>query len=386
VHRQSPTVRWRLTLLYTALFLICAAALLAITYDLFANFAYSPPKPDFGPLGKPLGPTSLKVATAMSVERSIGLHRLQLYSGIALAFMAVVSAVLGWVVAGHVLRPLRTITATADRISDTNLHERLGMGGPRDELRLLADTIDRLLARLESAFEAQRRFVANASHELRTPLAMMRTTLDVAVAKPGGVPAQTRELDADLRVDLDHADRLLESFLTLARANNGQLEEHTQVALGPLITAALTARTKQIAANHLTVETHLDAVEVSGSATLLGRMIENVIENAVRHNKPGGSIELTLTPVDGQQARVVTDSSGPILDPDAVAQLAQPFKRLGQDRTGSQNGHGLGLSIVAAVAAAHDGSLDLRAREEGGLRVQITLPAATVRQRSEATR
>ena len=167
------------------------------------------------------------------------------------------------------LAPLRTITATTERISDTNLHERLAMPGPRDELRLLADTIDRLLERLEAAFDAQRRFVANASHELRTPLAMMRTTLDVAIAKPGGVPAQTRELDAELRVDLDHADRLLESFLTLARAQNGRLDEHDQVALEPLITAALAARADQIAAKRLTVETHLAAVEVAGSATLL---------------------------------------------------------------------------------------------------------------------
>jgi signal transduction histidine kinase len=275
-----------------------------------------------------------------------------------------------------VLAPLRTITATAERISETNLHERLAMAGPRDELRRLADTIDRLLERLEGAFDAQRRFVANASHELRTPLAMMRTTLDVAIAKPGGVPAQTRELDAELRVDLDHADLLLESFLTLARAQNGQLDDRNQVALEPLITAALTARAGQIAAKRLTLETHLAAVEVAGSSTLLRRMVENVIENAVRYNRPGGSVELTLTLLNGQQARLIIDSSGPMLDQFTVTELAQPFTRLGQDRTGPQNGHGLGLSIVAAVAAAHDGSLELHARAEGGLRVQITLPAA----------
>ena len=214
---------------------------------------------------------------------------------------------------------------------------------------------------------------------------MMRTTLDVAIAKPGGVPVQTRELDAELRVDLDHADRLLENFLALARAQNGRLGERERVALAPLITSALTARADQIAAKELTVETHLDAVETGGSATLLGRMIENVIENAVRHNQPGGAIELTLAPLNGQQARVIVDTSGPVLDQDAVAQLAQPFKRLSQDRTGSQNGHGLGLSIVAAVAAAHDGRLDLYARAEGGLRVQITVPAA-MPQLAEAAR
>jgi signal transduction histidine kinase len=260
------------------------------------------------------------------------------------------------------------------------------MTGPRDELRVLADTIDRLLERLQAAFDAQRRFVANASHELRTPLAMMRTTLDVAIAKPAGVPDQTRELDAELRVDLDHADRLLESFLTLARAQNGGLDGRNQVALEPLITASLAAGDDEIAAKALTVEKHLAAVEVAGSATLLRRMVENVIENAVRHNQPGGSIELTLTPMGEQRARVTVDSSGPMLDDNAVAQLAQPFKRLRQDRTGSQNGHGLGLSIVAAVAAAHDGSLDLQARAEGGLRVQITLPAATIPQQTGSAR
>ena len=376
VLRLHPTVRWRLTLLYGVLFLVCGAALLAITYTLFANFADSAPKPRFGPGGTPPSAASLKLVTAMALQRSTGLHRLLLYSEVALGIMAVVSGVLGWVVAGRVLAPLRAITAIAERISDTNLHERLAMTGPRDELRLLADTIDRLLERLEAAFEAQRRFVANASHELRTPLAMMRTTLDVAVAKPGGVPAATHELDAELRVDLDHADRLLESFLTLARAQSGRLEEHDRVALEPIIGAALHARAEQIAASGLTIEANLAAVEVPGSATLLERMIENVIENAVRHNHPGGSIALTLALLHGEQALVIVDSGGPVLEQEAVAQLAQPFKRLRQDRTGSQHGHGLGLSIVAAVAAAHNGRLDLQAREQGGLRVQITLPAA----------
>jgi signal transduction histidine kinase len=361
-------------LVYDVLFLICGAALLAITYKLFASFAFSyPPKP-----AAESSPAVARLASALSRQRPVYLHHLLIDSGIGLAIMAVVSGALGWVVAGRVLAPLRTVTAATERISETNLHERLAMPGPRDELRLLADTIDRLLERLEAAFDAQRRFVANASHELRTPLAMMRTTLDVAVAKPGGVPVQTRALDADLRVDLDHADRLLDSFLTLARAQNGQLDEHRQVALEPLIAAAVTARADQIAAKQLSVETHLTAVEVAGSATLLGRMVENVIENAVRHNHHGGSIGITLAPLGGDQARVTIDSSGPMLDQCAVANLAQPFKRLGTERTGSQNGHGLGLSIVAAIAAAHGGRLDLHARPQGGLRVQISLPVATV--------
>jgi hypothetical protein len=351
--------------------------MLAITYWLFANFAISPPKPGLGPSGRQ-SPTSMAVQAALAHQRSIGLHRLKVWSGIALAIMALISGVLGWFLAARVLAPLRTITAATERISDTNLHQRLRMSGPRDELRLLADTIDRLLERLEAAFDAQRRFVANASHELRTPLAMLRTTLDVAIAKPGGVPIQTRELDAELRIDLDGADRLLESFLTLARAQDGPLDDRKQVALTPLITTAIGARARQITAQELTVRTDLAAVQVVGSATLLGRMIENVIENAVRHNQPGGLIQVQLTLANGHQAQIIVDSTGPMLDQHEVAELTQPFKRLSQDRIGSHNGHGLGLSIVAAVAAAHDGSLCLHARPEGGLRVQITLAAATL--------
>jgi signal transduction histidine kinase len=366
------------------MFVISSAALLAAAYWLFANFAYSPPKPGLSPADRP-SPTSLQVAAAMSVQRSIGLHRLQVYCGIALAVMAVVSSVLGWVVAGRALAPLRTITAAADRISDTNLDERLAMSGPRDELRLLADTIDRLLGRLDAAFDAQRRFVANASHELRTPLAMMRTTLDVAIAKPGGVPAATRQLDAELRADLDHADQLLESFLTLARAQDGQLGDRDRVALEPLIASALSDRAEQIAARRLGVETHLDDAWVAGSPTLLRRMVENVIENAVRYTEAGGSVEIALARPHGRRARLVIDTSGPVLDRDAVARLAQPFTRLSADRTGSQDGNGLGLSIVAAVAAAHDGQLDLDARAEGGLRVQITLSDAAIPRPAHAT-
>lgn len=380
-----PTVRWQLTLLYGVLFVICGAALLAITYFLFQKFAFIPPKQIVDPNGRTIARLE-GVPTAIDAQRSIGLHRLQLYSAIALGIMAIVSVVLGWLVAGRVLAPFRTITATTERISETNLNERLAMSGPRDEPRLLADTIDRLLERLDAAFEAQRRFVANASHELRTPLAMMRTTLDVAIAKPGGVPPQTLELDAELRVDLDHADELLESFLALARAQNGRVGEQGQVAFEPLITDALCARAKQIAAKRLAVETHLSPVEVAGNPTLLARMVDNVIENAVRHNQPDGSIQLTLAPLNEQQAQLTIDTGGPLLDPSAVAQLAQPFKRLGQDRIGSPNGHGLGLSIVAAVAAAHDGSLELQARPEGGLRVQITLPGPTTQRLAGATR
>jgi signal transduction histidine kinase len=381
LRRPKTTVRWRLTLLYGALFLGCGAALLAITYALVANAnsnhtllsTFLSHK-----FGEPIPPEAKAASRFIrSQQRIADLHQLEIESGVALAIMAIASTLLGWVVAGRVLRPLRTITTTTRQISETSLHQRLAIAGPRDELKELAETIDGLLERLEAAFEAQRRFVANASHELRTPLAMMRTTLDVAIAKPEGVPDQTRELDADLRLDLDQADRLLESFLVLARAQHHELGDETPVALEPLITAALATRAGEIAASQIAVHTELTPVHVIGSEILLARMVENVLENAVRYNRPHGSIRIALTR-DGEGARLVIDSAGAMLDDAAVAQLAHPFKRLGRERTGSQSGHGLGLSIVAAIAQAHGGELALGAIPHGGLRVQLTLPAATL--------
>jgi hypothetical protein len=380
LRRPKTTVRWRLTLLYGALFLGCGAALLAITYALVVKATSNHPSLSsflyhhFGPV-----PPQAQAASRFirSQQRIADLHQLEIESAVALAITAIASMLLGWIVAGRVLRPLRTITATTHQISETNLNQRLALGGPRDELRELAETIDGLLERLETAFEAQRRFVANASHELRTPLAMMRTTLDVAVAKPGGVPAQTRALDAELRLDLDHAERLLESFLVLARAQHHELGEESLVALEELIAPALSALAGEIAASRIAVHTELAPVRVLGSETLLARMVENVIENAVRYNQPHGSIRIVLAR-DGENARLVIDSAGVILDEEAVAKLAQPFRRLSQERTGSQDGHGVGLSIVAAVADAHGGALELHALPKGGLRVQLTLPAATI--------
>jgi signal transduction histidine kinase len=381
LRRPQTTVRWRLTLLYGTLFLGCGAALLAITYALVAHATSKHPLlATFlsHKFGEPIPPEAKAASRFIRSQQQIAdLHQLEIESGVALAIMAIASTLLGWIVAGRVLRPLRTITTNTRQISETNLHQRLEMDGPRDDLRELADTIDGLLERLEAAFDAQRRFVANASHELRTPLAMMRTTLDVAIAKPDGAPARTRELDADLRLDLDHADRLLDSFLVLARAQHHQLGDQSLVALEELIAAALASRAGEIAASQIAVHTALTPVHILGSETLLVRMVGNVIENAVRYNQPHGSIRISLE-LDGANARLVIDSAGGVLDDAAVAQLAQPFRRLGQERLGSQNGHGLGLSIVAAVAEAHCGALELHALPHGGLRVELTLPAATL--------
>ncbi len=373
----------RLTALYGGLFVVCGAGLLVTTYVLVSDSTSHRPAGRvvsggrFAGLGRGERTIEIgRIVAALRYQNHVDLHQLLVESAIALVVMAALSVALGWVVAGRVLAPLRTITARTRRISERSLHERLALSGPRDELTELADTIDALLERLEAAFDAQRRFVANASHELRTPLAMMRTRLDVAVSKPGGVPAQTQALDHGLRRDLDRAEALLESFLLLARAQHGTFSDRRVVSLDQLVTDALAAHHARIAERELEVRATLAPVAVAGSETLLARMVCNVIDNGVRHNEPHGFITIACASTD-RAARLVVETGGPVLDEQSVTRLGQPFRRLGVERTGSRNGHGLGLSIVAAVADAHGGELELHARPHGGLRVKITLPAVT---------
>jgi signal transduction histidine kinase len=301
-------------------------------------------------------------------------HQLLVQSGIALAVMAVAAILLGWFIAGRVLKPLHTITTAVQQITATNLHQRLALDGPDDELKALGKTFDDLLARLETSFDAQRRFVANASHELRTPLTMMRTALDVATGKPTPPPPEVHALAVKIRHGLDKADQLLESFLTLARA------DHTSVAqivcLDQAAADALAGHSQTISDMELSVERALQAAPVQGSKILLARMVSNIIDNAVRHNEPNGWVRV-VTGTDTTSARLIVETGGRVLDEQQVRDLAQPFRRIGAERTGSDNGVGLGLSIVAAVATAHHGTLHLQARDGGGLRVAVALPAAT---------
>jgi hypothetical protein len=368
----ARSVRLRLTALYAGLFLLSGAALLGLTYLLVLHataggFVVTP-------TGTAATPSGARGVTATS--HGIDLHQLLVQSGIALAIMSVASAGLGWVVAGRVLAPLRTMTTSTRRISEHNLHDRLDVQGPDDELKELADTIDGLLERLEAAFDAQRRFVANASHELRTPMAGMRASLDVAMAKPGSLPPHILTLADRLRQGFDHLDRLLESFLALARAQQAEVADEGTLALGELASAAITRHAAAISDLRLAVDQHeCSEGRVIGSETLLSRMVENVIANAVNHNQPGGWIRIN-SDIHGREASLVVENGGEILAQEDVDALAQPFRRLGADRTGSENGTGLGLSIVAAIAQAHGGTLKLHALSDGGLRVAIDLPVA----------
>jgi signal transduction histidine kinase len=390
---RRRTVRARLTVLYGALFLLTGAGLLVIaglvTVRSSSQVSMSAPGQNPQPGQNAQSAQALAQAQAQIRQLQHQLaaqtgqthqslwHALLIGSVIALVIMVAVSAVLGWFVANRVLRPLRKMTAATRRISADNLHERLAVPGPVDEVKDLADTIDELLERLEGAFAAQRRFVANASHELRTPLATMRASLDVAEAKPEPAPPQTTALAGRLRTELDQVDRLLEGLLVLARAQHGDLPGHTTLSLDAVVAAAVAARTTAAAAKGLTVrsETAPDGTWVQGSQALICRMIDNVMDNAVTHNAPGGWI-MVRTEVTRPMAWLVVETGGDVLDQQQVQQLAQPFRHLGADRTGSGHGAGLGLSIVAAIAGAHGGTLDLYARPEGGLRVSIGLPLA----------
>jgi signal transduction histidine kinase len=356
------TVRMRYTILYGVLFIVSGVGLLALTA------AFSTRKTE------PVPPGAEGPATSPSPD--VWSRRLFWGAATALAVMMLVSLLIGRAVANLVLRPLRRITAATRRISADNLHERLAVGGPADEVKALADTVDDLLERLEQAFDAQRRFVANASHELRTPLATMRAALDVAQAKPEPVPAVLADR---LRTELDRVDGLLEGFLTLTRAQHGALADRVEMPLGDLVTATLrTAPTDRL---QVYASTHAGGTVV-GNQVLLARMVSNVIENAAVHNVPGGWIHVVTTgPV------LVVENSGAVLDPSEVSRLGRPFERLGADRTGTGTGTGpgtglrtgtgtgLGLSIVHAIVTAHGGSLSVTARESGGLRVEVSLPS-----------
>ncbi|MFE5791160.1 ATP-binding protein [Streptomyces sp. NPDC056503] len=383
---RGGTARARFTALYVTLFLLSGAAALALAAVVAsAGSRESEAAPGGG--GRPATAAQAQARVGELERRLAEAHdtrsqQILLGSAIALGVMTVVSVGLGWFVAGRVLRPLRVMTEATRRITADSLHERLAVAGPGDEVKDLADTIDDLLGRLEGSFDAQRLFVANASHELRTPLTTMRASLDVALAKPGPVAETTATLAARIRGGLDQVDRLLEGFLVLARTQHGGFADSERLAPGRLARTALAGRAGDVDAKGLTVRegTIDDAAWVWGSRTLLRRVVDNVIDNAITHNEPGGWITVAVRAEGGEgdegggSVSLVVESGGPLLDPARVAELARPFRRLAADRTGGGRGSGLGLSIVAAVTEAHHGTLDLRARRDGGLRVTITLP------------
>ena len=379
------TVRLRLTLLYGSLFLIAGALLLAVNYALLKRSVPAPSDVPFptrvlvtregmvGPAPVPAEPATIEGTPVEDVIRDYRvrvreetLQRQLTQSVLALGVMGVGSVGLGWLMAGRVLRPLHEITATARRLSEENLHERIRMDGPQDELKELADTFDAMLGRLDAAFESQRRFVADASHELRTPLAIIRTEVDVALRDPDATPAQLRAMGETVRTATERTERLLDSLLTLARSNQGA-EVREAVDLAAEASVA-------VAAAGLSSPARLDLQPalVTGDPVLLGRLVGNLVENAVRH----GSRDISMsTRTDGGWVVLRVENDGAVIPPEVVPGLFEPFRRYGAaERTGSDRGVGLGLAIVRSVAKAHGGSVSAAARAGGGLVVEVRLP------------
>ncbi|MET0132894.1 MAG: HAMP domain-containing sensor histidine kinase [Kibdelosporangium sp.] len=289
---------------------------------------------------------------------------------LAVGGLTLVGLAAGWFVAGRTLRPIHQITATARRVADRNLHERIALTGPRDELRELADTFDEMLSRLDASFEGQRTFVGNASHELKTPLAINRTLLEVAMNRPDA-PPQLRQLgETLLEVNARH-ETLVDGLLTLARSQHA-ITKPVAVNL-----AEVADRVVGLAAHEferLTVTVHLDAGDapVSGDPLLLERLTQNLVQNAIRYNTPGGWVRVRTGRVDGRSELTVSNT-GPVVTPASIPSLFEPFQRV-TNRVGSARGTGLGLSIVRSVVQAHGGEVTAAARDGGGMTVTVALP------------
>ena len=293
-------------------------------------------------------------------------------AAIALAVIAVAAAAIGWLIAGRVLRPLRTITAAARRISASSLHERLAMHGPDDELKELADTLDSLFARLEASFDAQRRFAANASHELRTPLTRERTLLQVTLADPAATTGTWQAVSRDLLASNAEQEHLIEALLTLASSEAGP-GEREPADLAAITSEALAAVRPAIGRLDLRIQTAIQPAALDGDPLLVQQLAANLIDNAVRHNIPGGDIQIT-TKTSHAGAVLSVTNSGQVIPSAEVDRLFQPFQRLGPRPARRDGGHGLGLSIVRAIAIAHGATIAAQPRPGGGLAIDVTFP------------
>src|SRR4051794_35291786 len=354
-----------MTLLYAGVFFVAGALLLSVSYALVRNNLTNPANLR----NLPADNWSYNVTAQHEIAQD-ALARLRAQYAIALAAMTGLSVVLGWGVAGRVLRPLQRITATAQRVSQDNLDERIGLEGPRDELKELADTFDGMLERLSGAFASQRRFVANASHELRTPLTVIRTELEVTLSDPRATTAELRAMGETVRDATLDTERLIQALLTLARSE-GVNARHDPLDLADAAPRALARTAAQAAARGLDMRPTLDPAPVSGARRLLERLVATLVENAVRHNHEGGTVEVRTSRAAGLST-VEVRNDGELIPPDALSSLLEPFQRL--DRGARGDGVGLGLSIVRSVAEAHGGSVELRARPSGGLVVRVALP------------
>jgi signal transduction histidine kinase len=385
--RSRLSARSRLTLLYGSLFAAGGAAVVLMTYLLVANTLDNTARARIPPtiqtvIGKCVvaakthgGRRALDQCAALYVhgvrageaaQRSTALTHLLTYSLLTLAGVTLLAAFAGWIVAGRILRPVHQLTAFARAASEQDLSQRIGLQGPRDELRELADTFDAMLERLDRAFTSQRQFIANASHELRTPLTLMRTAMDVVLAKPEPTREELVSMAADVRQAVDHSERLIEVLLVLARNDRARtLTDPLDLAV--VAEDALEGRT----ASSLTTSSKLGEAPVTGDGVLLERLIANLLDNAERYNIPGGAIEISTGTLDGDSVlRVV--NTGEVVPADMVERLFLPFTRL-DDRT-RHDGFGLGLALVSSIASVHNGTVQATAVQTGGLDVSVRFP------------
>jgi signal transduction histidine kinase len=352
--RLRRTLRAQLTLLYAGPFFVSVLLLLSVPL-LRTN--------DTVPVETQPGPGPVPGLDTSTVE-----PRILPVSVFGIAMMIVVSLVLGWLVAGRFLRPLRAITATAREISATNLHRRLGQTGRADDFAELTSTLDDLFARLEAAFDSQRHFVANASHELRTPLTAERTLLQVALADPDATVDSLRAACQDVLALGEAQERLIEALLALAGGEQG-VEQREPFDLGAVAREVLLTRRRR----DVEVHSSFGEAPATGDPRLVESLVANLLDNALRHNVPGGWVAIATATVP-EGARITVRNTGPVVPPDQVDRLFQPFQQLAGQRIRHTTGHGLGLAIVRAIANAHGATLTARSRPEGGLDIEVTFP------------
>lgn len=369
---SERSAQLRLTLLYSGMFLLLGTVLIAIILVFFATgtvIGSSSRAITVAPVGAG-GPAR----DAISQQYSADVARLLVISWLTLLLTAVASAPLGWFAAGRMLRPLRQMAASARNISAGNLHDRLALTGPHDEFKQLGDTVDDLLARLEAAFAAQRRFVANAAHELRTPLTLERTLLQVALADPSASEASLRATCEELLESGRNQERLIDGLLTLATGERG-LERREWFELAPLAQRSLDAMQPEIASRRVHTRVSLAPASVLGDPALVQRLFANLLDNAICYNRPDGWVEVETSTVGGRTTLRVANS-GPVVPPEAVERLFEPFHRLGTERLAANGHYGLGLSIARVTATAHGATITAEAATDGGLVVTVAFAAA----------
>lgn len=361
-------IRTRLTVLYGVLFLLGGTILLGVTYLLVKQNIHQrgagavtdlPTEIKFGDVTMNQFIEQLQ-ARQTRIENDT-LNALLTQGAIALGVVTVIGVGFGWLMAERALRPVGRITETARRVAGGSLHERIALQGPADEIKELADTFDSMLERLDTAFDGQRRFVANASHELRTPLTINRTLIEVALGRPAPPPELVHLGETLLAVNARH-ERLIDGLLTLVASEQAPTV-HEKVDVAEIARHVTAGKVGEVA---------LGPAVTTGDPVLLERVVQNLVDNALAYNVPGGAVWVR-TRTTGGRAELVVENTGPAIPAYEVPRLFEPFRRL-RSRTGSGQGTGLGLSIVRSVAVAHGGRVDARPRDGGGLIVTVTLP------------